>query len=123
MAAYPSTLPAPTVGGFSDAPVDATVRTTMDAGPARVRKRYTAVPHTVEIQLDLDDDEYTAFKAWFEDPLEADRGASWFWITLAMGNGGPAPYEARFIGPYRASPKEGGLPRWIVRAKLEVRGA
>jgi hypothetical protein len=43
MAVWPVTLPdIPLVEGFSESAPDVTIRTQMDAGPARVRPRYTA---------------------------------------------------------------------------------
>lgn len=43
MASWPATLPQlPMASGFSESPPDTTVRTKMDAGPAKVRRRFTA---------------------------------------------------------------------------------
>lgn len=46
MATWPVTLPqAPRISGISEEIADGTVRTEMDAGAAKVRRRFTAVPH------------------------------------------------------------------------------
>ncbi len=123
MAAYPSTLPAPIVDGYGVQPVSATARTPMDSGPARVRRRFTRVPQIVTATWDYTDDEMATFKTWWENPLDLDMGANWFWITIPVGSGGTVTVEARFIAPYAAHPKRGGEAAWQVKGRLEVRNA
>ena len=41
---FPKTLPYPTVQGYAIKPGEAIVRTEMEAGPARQRRRYTQTP-------------------------------------------------------------------------------
>lgn len=42
MTVFPATLPAPLVSGFSETLPDNTIRTAMDMGPAKLRRRTTA---------------------------------------------------------------------------------
>ena len=121
MAAYPVTLPKPVLIGSSFKPRDKTIRTEMDSGTARVRKRFTTTPTDVDLPLSFDDTEFEAFKAWFDDPLEVDGGTNWFWITFVMDGGGEKTVEARFVGPYKWKPRTGDL--WDVTAKVEIRNA
>ena len=46
---FPKTLPYPTVQGYAIKPGEAIVRTEMEAGPARQRRRYTQTPSRVQI--------------------------------------------------------------------------
>lgn len=50
MDSFPESLGCPLTGA-SYAPVDITIRTQMDAGPAKVRRRYTAGPADVTLRL------------------------------------------------------------------------
>lgn len=117
---YPSTLPRPTFNGYQLAPQDQTVRTDLEVGTARQRRRTTARNDQVSVTWMLKDAEMTAFRAWFEGAAEAAGGSAWFTgLELATGDGGIKPVEARFIGPWQADLSPG--MNWDVTAKLEVR--
>lgn len=121
MAAYPSTLPKPITRGFQLQAGDMTIRTDMEVGAARVRRRTAARNDRLTVSLLFNDTQMAAFRAWFEDPAEADGGASWFTVTIPTGDGGGTAVEARFVGPYQAT--AGGALVWQVSAQWEVRYA
>ncbi len=52
---WPASLPQRVaVDGYGEGPPDTTVRTRMDAGPAKVRRRFTAGVRPLSLQIDLD---------------------------------------------------------------------
>jgi hypothetical protein len=117
---YPATLPRPSFTGYQLSPADQTVRTDVEVGTARQRRRTAARNDKVKLQWKLDDTQMKAFREWFDGPAEANGGASWFTgLELALGDGGIKPVEARFTGPWTAVPLPG--MNWFVDATLEIR--
>lgn len=47
---WPASLPVPLRDGFGEAPPDTTLRSSMDTGPQKVRRRYTAGPRIFRLQ-------------------------------------------------------------------------
>lgn len=121
MAAFPSDLPAPLAAGYGLTPREQTIRTDMDVGAARVRRRSTARLDTVRVSWSLSDAQAQAFRTWFDSSAEAAGGASWFDVTLRLATGGAVAVEARFMGAPGFEFR--GPDRWRVSAELEVRDA
>lgn len=120
MATWPSTLPAVSLSGYSIEPVDQTVRTDMEVGSPRVRRRTAARLDIVSASWLFTDAQMATFRAWFENSTTGvSGGAGWFTIELPMGDGGVVSSDARFVGV----PKPQMLPgkHWSVTASLEVR--
>ena len=61
MIAWPETLPLPTVEGYGIQPGDAILRTEMEAGPARQRRRFTQVPSRVSVRWIMRRDQFALF--------------------------------------------------------------
>lgn len=116
MAIWPSTLPRPQVAGYQVAPVDPAVRTDMEVGAARVRRRTAARNDQVSAVWRLTDAEMDVFRAWWDS---AGAGAWFTGLSLALGDGGLTAVEARFVGTWQASVLPG--LNWDVSARLEVR--
>ena len=120
MATFPATLPSPTFNSYALAPVDPTLRSDMEVGMARMRRRTADRNDHVALTWMLTDTQMAAFRTWFDDASSGcSGGASWFSITLAAGNGGMQSYNARFTGIWTAMPTENFL--WSVSATLEIR--
>lgn len=115
MAVYPSSLPGPLIDGYVISPIDQTIRTEMETGPARVRRRTYARNDLLDVSFAFTGQQLSAFRTWFEG--DASGGAEWFDIALDIGDG-TAEQEARFKGPWKAS-RDGLM--WKVTAQLEVR--
>jgi hypothetical protein len=114
------TLPAPVVNGYALKPVDQTVRTDMEGGAARARRRTAARNDKVSASWVFTDAQMALFRPWFEDPVAgAGGGAVWFAISLPIGTGGVASVTARFIWPFTATYLAG--MSWTVAAELEIR--
>jgi len=122
MAAWPTTLPDPLASGYALKPVDMSIRTDMEMGAARTRRRTLVRNDKLSVGWSMTEAQLAAFRTWFEDAAQAAGGASWFSVTLNIGTGGQVAVEARFVGPWQASKTvdHGGL-RWQVTAELEVR--
>ena len=117
---WPARLPLPTFEGTSLEQQDSCLRTEMEAGPARQRRRFTQAPTRMPVRWRFRDVDFATFEAWFK--LKVGSGANWFSLAL-LGGIGLATHEARFLGqggaPYKAVPNRGGV--WIVTSVLEIR--
>ena len=113
---WPATLPLPTIDGYSIRPGEAIVRTEMEAGPARQRRRFTQVPSRIAVRWLLRQDQFALFESWYR--WHAKEGAEWFEIDL-LGGIGLSDHEARFTRQFEARPRGGVL--WEVISELEIR--
>ena len=116
MIAWPETLPLPTVEGYGIQPGDAILRTEMEAGPARQRRRFTQVPSRVSVRWIMRRDQFALFEAWYR--WQAKEGGAWFEIEL-LGGLGLLTQEARFTKQFQAQLLGGTL--WEIRSELEIR--
>jgi hypothetical protein len=116
MIAWPETLPLPTVEGYGIQPGDAILRTEMEAGPARQRRRFTQVPSRVSVRWIMRRDQFALFEAWYS--WQAKEGGAWFEIEL-LGGLGLLTQEARFTRQFQAQLLGGTL--WEIRSELEIR--
>ncbi|MBF0187071.1 MAG: hypothetical protein HQL50_04010 [Magnetococcales bacterium] len=114
---WPDTLPQPTVEGCGIQPGEAILRTEMEAGPARQRRRFSQVPSRITVRWLFSPYQFALFEAWYTH--QAKEGGSWFTITLAGGLGMVA-HEARFTRQFSARPVFRGA-RWEVTSELEIR--
>lgn len=114
---WPPTLPLPTVQGYAVQPEDAILRTEMEAGLARQRRRFTNVPTKVSVRWIMRRDQYAIFEGWYR--WHAKEGANWFTITL-LGGMGLQEQEARFVRQFSARLIAGGM-LWEIASELEIR--
>lgn len=115
--------PVPLLSGYAVDPQDQCLRSgQFEVGTGRVRRISTARFSRVNVQWVLRSDaEMDDFVDWFHRSDGANGGQAWFQAPLALGGDGVATYDARFSGPYKATPLAG--LRWSVTATLEVRNA
>ena len=119
MAAWPVTLPLPQTN-YGLAPVDPVVRTDMESGAGRSRRRTLARNDRVTVAWEMTDAQLEIFRAWFDDGATgAGGGAVWFTINLPIGTGGIVGVTARFASIYKAEYLRG--MRWLVSGELEIR--
>ncbi|WP_375695618.1 hypothetical protein [Bartonella sp. AC66GZZY] len=116
MIAWPETLPLPTVEGYGIQPGDAILRTEMEAGPARQRRRFTQVPSRVLVCWIMRRDQFALFEAWYR--WQAKEGGAWFEIEL-LGGLGLLTQEARFTRQFQVQLFGGTI--WEIRSELEIR--
>ncbi len=117
---YPSTLPRPNQPKYSLQPIDPVVRTNMDTGSPRNRRRFTAYPTQIQVEWLFSEAEMATFEAWFDWIINS--GESWFNIDLINGLN-VTTYEARFVGqgknPWKGDMQPGNA--YLVSTILEVR--
>jgi hypothetical protein len=113
---WPATLPPPTVQGYGIRPGEAILRTEMEAGPARQRKRFTQVPSRIAVRWLMKREQFALFEAWYR--WRAKEGGAWFEVEL-LGGLGLQVHEARFTRQFDAK-LIGGL-LWEVTSELEIR--
>ena len=121
MATWPATLPSPMVNGYKVTPVDTVIRTDMEGGNTKTRRRSNARNDKLAFQMAFTDAEMAIFRAWFDSSTGANGGASWFTISLRTGDGGRLSVEARYSGVWSEGSFDGR--NWIVPMALEVRYA
>lgn len=119
MATWPTTLPAPKLSGYQLQPAPQSLRTDMESGAARSRRRSYARNDRVGVSWLMTDAEFAAFRIWFESDTEAAGGSAWFYISLWVGGTGATSQEAQFIDDYQAVLADHA--KWSVTAQLEVR--
>ena len=121
MATWPSTLPHPLRSGYTLEPQDATVRTDMDVGPARVRRRTRSAPDTITLSWLFDAAQMAAFRAFWDD--EWNAGAAW--VVIPLRDGTSTALVSRECRPRQASFKAAVVSssHWQVDMTIEVRHA
>lgn len=115
-----ATWPLPTVkptGAFNYAPVDQTVRTEMDVGTARVRRRTKARNDIFTTSWLMTDSQVSTFRNWFDDDI--DGGVQWFTTSLPIGSTTYTSVSARFKGPFTFDHVGGTY--WKINGTLEIR--
>lgn len=118
MATFPGTLPAPQLDGYALNPIDQTIRTDMEVGSARSRRRTATRQDKVQCSWKFTDAQMDTFRTWFDNSAECAGGAAWFTISLPVGATGIDSKTARFVGAFQATLLPG--LNWRVSATLEV---
>ena len=112
---WPVSLPVPLVQGITYTPGQNTIRTPMDAGPAKVRRRFTAVPETLAFNLVLTGAQVQVLQDFVEitlsDVLPFD------WIDFRKPTGTAVTY--RFTKRPSYSPRSAAGNRWVAAIELE----
>jgi len=115
-ARWPDRLRPPTIEGYAIRPGETILRTEMEAGPARQRRRFTDAPSRITVRWLMDPEEFRLFEAWYR--YVGLEGGTFFEIEL-LGGLGMVAQEARFTRQFEARPLPGG--HWEVACELEVR--
>lgn len=114
---FPASLPNVVMTNYGFTPTNATIRTEMETGAARVRRRFLSAPTDFKVMWKFTMAELGMFENFFEDDIHA--GAGWFNINLVNGFG-EQQYLARFKdGVYDAAAAHREY-HWEVTATLEV---
>ena len=114
---FPAGLPLPLRNGYDTNHVSPMMRTEMQAGRARQRRRYTSVPTMVSVSWIMTDQQAQLFEGFFRWTLV--DGTEWFNLTLLTPMG-LKPYEARFAEMYNG-PTLTGRDLWTFTAELEIK--
>jgi len=109
-------IPLPSVDGYTISPGEAVIRTDMESGAARSRRRFSQTPARVSVRWNLRPLTYAIFESWFKH--EILDGAEWFELPLLAGIG-MVTAQARFTKAYQA--KLVRRNQWEVSGELEIR--
>ena len=114
MADWPTTLPPfPEAMSYQEQARSQTLRTEMDTGPAKVRRRFTAGVVNFSVQWLLDADQLDDLEAFFDATL---GGGSLTFQAKHPRTGAVATLG--FVEPYSVQPSSHSM-FWAVGAKLE----
>lgn len=113
---WPPTLPLPTTENYSIRPGEAILRTEMEAGPARQRRRFTQVPSRITVRWLMTDKQFSLFEGWYKH--KAKEGGEWFYVDVKVGLG-LLPAEARFTRQFDAQLFR--RVKWEITSELEIR--
>lgn len=112
---WPATLPqSPIVGGATYQRHDNAIRTQMEAGVAKVRRRFTAVGSDATLPVVMGRDQCEALDVFYIDTVKVVLPFNWRHFGKA---GNPAAIY-RFKSPPSYAPVGGDL--WMVELDLEV---
>ncbi|HZJ62351.1 MAG TPA: hypothetical protein VFD36_02440 [Kofleriaceae bacterium] len=116
MAVWPASLPEiPLVAGFSESPPNTLIRTQMDAGPARVRPRYTGGPRPMKAAISCTAAQVETFDVFLLTTLL--QGSQKFdWVHPRTG----IAKTFRFVIPPDPTYVPEHKDRWTVSFQLEV---
>jgi hypothetical protein len=114
---YPASLPPPLRSGYSLQHVSPLMRTQLESGRARQRRKYTSVPTMAQVSWLFTQGQAQLFEAWFRWDLK--DGAEWFFADLRTPMG-LQPYECRFADMY-SGPSLVGRLHWQFSATLEIK--
>lgn len=104
------------VAGYALTPDDQTVRTEIEAGAPRVRRRFTSGFTRATLAWTWSATQFSVFEYWWANV--ASGGAAWFNAPVENGQGVNA-CEVRFTKPWRAELLGAGV--WRVSAETEIR--
>ena len=115
---FPANLPAPLLSGYGLKQQSNLLRTKMDSGHARVRRRFKSVPTIMTATWRCKNTDASAFEGFVIHALQG--GAAWFLMNILTPQG-MFLHEVRFI----TSPLEDYKPIsavwWQYTAKIEIK--
>lgn len=113
MATWPTSLPDNFLASaYSESPPDNTIRTKMDVGPPKMRRRGTAAARPIRGTLLMTDAQLATFDTFYDSTL--DSGADRFdWTHPRSGSS----VEFRFVSPPSYSARG---RRWVVTVDMEI---
>mgnify|MGYP001455401073 CR=1 FL=1 len=112
MPAWPETLPqSPLIDGFRETPANSSLRTEMEAGPAKLRRRTTAAAATLSLTFIISAAQLAALDAFYADTLQGG--------TLAFDFTHPVTGETVSCR-FRQPPSRGTLNGGYFRAGVEL---
>lgn len=117
MIQYPAGLPCFERSNYGLQTVDPQLRTELESGRQRVRRKFTATPTSAECSVVMDDAQAQVFEAWWEETLVS--GTKYFEAPLKTPMGMQS-YTCRFLGIYQG-PVLVGVSHWRFTFTLELR--
>lgn len=114
MASWPGTLPqSPLLESYQETAPNGLLRTQMEAGPAKVRRRFTAAPRPFKFRVDLTTAQVGTLDAFFLTTC-AMGALAFDWLHPRTG----ASVSYRFVSPPAYTPADGDV--WKADLDLEI---
>lgn len=113
--AFPSDLPNPSIRQHSLQMGSAVIRTAMDDGYVRIRRRFRTVPTRYSVMWTFSESEMAGFEGWYHSVLI--DGQERFTVNLANGQG-VTEVTAYFVDDWKA--KLIGCDNWEITASLHA---
>lgn len=117
MSAWPSTLPLPNLAGYKLKKRNNVLRTDMDSGQARHRRRSSFKMYDLNVVFRFTKTEKAIFDTFFEDTIFS--GVAWFTMDLTL-DGTMKTFAVRFI-PDSVDESALAALNWEVSAKMEAK--
>lgn len=117
MIKYPSILPFPLLSSTSFKQQSNILRTEMNSGRARQRRRFLSVPTTMAATWRLSNRMAVIFEGFYEHGLKDNE---WFLLFIPTPQG-LVEHEARFINSPMENHKPLGAGRWSYQASIEMK--
>lgn len=114
---FPAGLPTPLRSGYGLNHVSPLMRSELESGRTRQRRRYTSVPTIVAVSWILTRQQAQVFESWFR--YEIEDGSEWFNCRLNTPVG-LQDYECRFADMY-SGPQLVARDHWQFSAEIEIR--
>jgi len=115
---FPTNLPAPLLSGYGLKQQSNLLRTKMDSGHARVRRRFKSVPTMMTASWRCKKDDAAAFEGFVIYALHG--GASWFLMNILTPLG-LVEHEVRFINSPLEDYKPINAVWWEYKAQIEIK--
>lgn len=112
---YPDVLPPFLADSFGYDEDNDLIRTDMEAGPARVRRRATQTPTVFSVSSKMKHHQLKIWESWFKHKING--GEEWFNVELDTGSG-LVEHMGRYVG--KCSVRHTGALTWVVSGKIEV---
>jgi len=117
-ASWPVSLPQLVLqDGFQEQPPNTVVGWSPDSGPDKLRRRFTAGPRPLKLNLVMTWAQVETFDQWFRDTL-ADGALPFDWVHPRTGLAVTLRFKAGQPPVY--TPERPGAVTWLVSASVEV---
>ena len=117
MIKYPSLLPLPLLSSTSFKQQSNILRTEMNSGRARQRRRFLSVPTTMAATFQISKSNAIILESFYENELKENE---WFLMKIPTPLG-LTEHEVRFINSPMENYKPLGAKRWSYQANIEVK--
>lgn len=117
MIKYPSILPFPLLSSTSFKQQSNILRTEMNSGRARQRRRFLSVPTTMAATWQLNSAMASVLEGFFDRDL---KECEWFLMKIPTPQG-LVEHEVRFINSPMESYKPLGAGRWSYQSNVEIK--
>lgn len=115
LVSWPDLLPAPLASGYGYQAQASFIRTNMDSGLARQRRRFVRIPSTVSVSWIFTQEQLALFEGFVH--YDITDGADWFYAEIANGQDLQS-VSARMIGAPKVDLIEPGI--WHVSVQMET---